>query len=144
MPIHGEPLAPGVESTRLPTIAMPMFLRPDDKPVVQFDPSIEISPFALFRLLKEGHAPLLVDARSVPSGVTLRDARPYAGDDWEPPEQERVVIFDRDGSEAEAIVRRLQMAGYAHAKMLFGGLELYEFALDPEVVGEETFLTDAT
>jgi hypothetical protein len=24
--------------------------------------------------------------------------------------------------------------------MLFGGLELYEFALDPEVVGEQTFL----
>ena len=34
----------------------------------------------------------------------------------------------------------LHGAGYERVKMLFGGLELYEFSLDPEVVGSETFL----
>jgi hypothetical protein len=119
---------------------MPTFLRPDDKPVVQFDPSIEISPFALFRLLSEGETPLLVDARAQPGPVTLRGAIPWPGDDWEPPETTRVVVFDRDGSEAEPIVRRLRAAGRSNVRMLFGGLELYEFALDPQVVGDETFL----
>ncbi|MDX1643574.1 MAG: hypothetical protein R3244_04350, partial [Thermoanaerobaculia bacterium] len=60
----------------------------------------------------------------------------------EPPEGEQVVLFDRDGREAEPIARRLQAAGYDNVKMLFGGLELYEFSLDPEVVGERTYLDD--
>lgn len=122
---------------------MPSFLRPDDKPVVQFDPAIEISPFALFRLLSQGESPLLVDARSRPGPLTLRGAILYPGEGWEPPgASRRVVLFDHDGSEAEPIVRRLHAAGHDGVRMLFGGLELYEFALDPQVVGEETFLTE--
>ena len=42
---------------------------------------------------------------------------------------------------AEPIVRELQAAGHQRLRMLFGGLELYQFALDPEVVGKETYLT---
>ena len=38
---------------------------------------------------------------------------------------------------------RLQSRGYGRVKALFGGLDLYEFSLDPEVVGSETFLVRA-
>ena len=119
---------------------MPTYLRPDDKPVVQFDPTLEISPFALFRLLREGEAPLLVDGRADRRGVTLRGAIPYPGEDWLPGDDRRVVVFDDDGVEAEPIVRRLQAAGLPQVRLLFGGLELYTFALDPQVVGSETYL----
>lgn len=119
---------------------MPTHLRPDEKPVVQFDPTLEISPFVLFRMLREHRAPLLVDARSGPTEITLRGSEPYQGDDWVPDEGTQVVVFDHDGSAAEPVVRRLQAAGFETARMLFGGLELYEFSLDPQVVGEETFL----
>ena len=119
---------------------MPTYLRPDEKPVVQFDPLIEISPFTLFRLLKEDRAPLLIDARQSPTGVTLEGALPFPGESWEPDKAARVVLFDEDGKEAEPIVRRLQGKGYGNVKMLFGGLELYAFSLDPEVVGETKFL----
>ena len=47
-----------------------------------------------------------------------------------------------DGTDAEPIVRRLQLAGCETVKMLFGGLELYQFSLDPQVVGDNTFLTE--
>ena len=119
---------------------MPTYLRPDDKPVVHFDPLIEISPFTLFRLLKEDRAPMLVDARESPTGVTLEGALPLPGEAWEPDEAARVVLFDEDGREAEPIVRHLQGKGFTNVKMLFGGLELYVFSLDPQVVGETTFL----
>lgn len=122
---------------------MPTYLRPDDKPVVHFDPMIEISPFSLFRLLRDDRGPVLMDVRRAPAGPTFCDALVYPGDDWEPEAETRFVLFDRDGTEAEPIVRRLRAAGFENVKMLFGGLELYEFALDPQVVGEETFLSDS-
>ncbi len=121
---------------------MPTFLRPDEKPVVQFDPTLEISPFALFRLLRDGQAPVLIDARAQPAGVGLAGALPRPDADWQPPEGERVVVFDDDGSEAEPLVRRLTAEGFHQVRMLFGGLELYAFALDPQVVGEETYLRE--
>jgi hypothetical protein len=34
----------------------------------------------------------------------------------------------------------MQAAGYPRVKALFGGLDLYEFSLDPEVLGQDTFL----
>ena len=119
---------------------MPTYLRPDDKPVVQFDPLREISPFTLFRRMKDGRFPELIDVRARPARKTLRGATSYAGEAWEPDGDNEVVLFDQDGSEAEPIVRRLQTAGFERVKMLFGGLDLYEFSLDPAVVGEETFL----
>lgn len=121
---------------------MPTFLRDDDKPVVQFDPGLEVSPFTVFRRLEEGPPLTLIDVRARPGDKTLTGARRYPGDDWEPPEDEQIVLFDEDGSEAEPIVRRLQAEGFENVKMLFGGLELYEFSLDPEVVGERTFLEE--
>jgi len=110
-------------------------------PIVEFDPQLELSPFTVFRWLREGTRPLLlVDARPTPVGRTLRGALPWPGEEWEPPEDRDVVLFDEDESLASAQARRLQQAGFERVRVLFGGLELYEFALPPEVVGTETFL----
>jgi len=54
-----------------------------------------------------------------------------------------VVLFDDDGTTAVDGARHMQGAGWPRVKALFGGLDLYEFSLDPEVVGEETFLLRA-
>ncbi len=119
---------------------MPTSYRPDQTPVVQFDPGLEVSPFALFRRLAEGDPPLLVDVRGAPGELSLAGASPYPGEGWQPPPDRDVVLFDDDGSRALDLARRLQAAGHERVKVLFGGLELYEFSLDPAVVGAETFL----
>jgi hypothetical protein len=122
---------------------MPTYLRDDGKPVVQFEPQVEISPFLLFRLLRDGRGPLLVDARPAPGSVSLAGAQRYPGTDWEPPEDRDVVLFDDDGKHAVPLAKQLQAQGFERVRALFGGLELYEMALDPEVVGDETFLRRA-
>lgn len=123
---------------------MPTYTRSDGKPQVQFDLELELSPFVLFRRLKEGRPTLLLDTRSQPASQrTLSGAAPWPGPDWRPdsPEQE-VVLFDEDGTECTEHVIRLRQAGYSRVRMLFGGLDLYEFSLDPKVVGDGTFLID--
>jgi hypothetical protein len=107
--------------------------------VIRFDPRLEISPFALFRALAEGRRPLLVDARRVPGSSSFAGAAPWPGAGWSPPDAD-VVLFDDDGTLAQEAARRLQGEGYARVKALFGGLALYDFALDPAVVGTERFL----
>ena len=119
---------------------MPTRYLDDETPVVQFDPLLEVSPFVLFRRMKEGEAPLLVDVRLEPGRLTLQGAIPYPGPDWSPPRDRDVVLFDEDGSIAIDGARHMQAAGHPRVKALFGGLELYEFSLDPEVVGQETYL----
>lgn len=119
---------------------MPTRYLEDSTPVVQFDPQHEVSPFILFRRLKEGKPPVLIDVRPAPGTLTLQGAIPYPGPDWSPPADEDVILFDDDGSIAIDGARHMQAAGWPRVKALFGGLELYEFSLDPEVVGEETFL----
>ncbi|HEX7182181.1 MAG TPA: hypothetical protein VF756_10085 [Thermoanaerobaculia bacterium] len=119
---------------------MPTRYLDDATPIVQFDPQLEVSPFALFRQMKEGRAPLLIDVRPEPGPLTLQGAIPYPGPDWSPPKDEDVVLFDDDSSIAIEGARHMQTSGWPRVKALFGGLELYEFSLDPEVVGEETFL----
>ena len=125
---------------------MPTRFLDDSTPVVQFDPQLEVSPFALFRRMKEGRPPLLVDVRperserSEQGALSLQGAIPYPGPDWSPPRDEDIVLFDDDGSVAIDGARHMQAAGWPRVRALFGGLELYEFSLDPEVVGEETFL----
>ena len=120
------------------------FLDDESTPVVHFDPLLEISPFAVFRLLREGRPPLLIDVRTEPGQLTLAGALPYPGPEWAPPADHDVVLFDDDGALAIAGARHMQAAGCPRVKALFGGLELYEFALDPEVVGEETYLVRRT
>ena len=120
---------------------MPTFHLPDDTPVVQFDPLLELSPFDLFRRLREGRAPRLVDVRPEDAPrLTLRGAERQPGLGWTPPDDLETVLFDDDGTLAVAAARRLRDCGCERVRALFGGLELYEFALDPQVVGEETFL----
>lgn len=119
---------------------MPTRFLEDSTPVVQFDPQLEVSPFVLFRRLKEGQGPLLVDVRPETRLLTLMGAVPYPGPEWSPPADRDVVLFDDDGSVSLDGARHMQAAGWPKVKALFGGLELYEFSLDPQVVGEETFL----
>lgn len=119
---------------------MPIRQHDNGLPVVEFDPGLEISPFVLFRRLSEGPSPLLVDVRSRPGPLTFEGALRWPGAGWEPPADGDVVLFDEDGREAPEIARELQAAGHPRVRILFGGLELYAFALDPEVVGEATFL----
>jgi hypothetical protein len=120
----------------------------DAAPVVTFDTRVEVSPFELFRALREGRPPLLLDLRGGPGSgdagdtgrLALRGALPFPGPDWRPPADQEVVLIDDDGIRAAAEARRFQAAGYPRVRALFGGLALYEFALDPEVVGEDTGL----
>ncbi len=116
----------------------------DSTPVFQFDPELEVSPFALFRALKEGRPPRLVDVRAAPGALTLAGAIPWPGPEWTPPAGEDVVLFDEENAEAVEIARRLQEAGFPRVRALFGGLALYDFALDPVVVGAETFLIETS
>jgi hypothetical protein len=127
---------------------MPTRYLDDATPVVQFDPQLEISPFALFRRLKDGDPPLLLDVRpgSLDRAVgrlSLQGAVPYPGPEWSPPADRDVVLLDDDGATAVDGARHMQAAGWPRVKALFGGLELYEFSLDPDIVGEETFLLRA-
>ncbi|HWM93133.1 MAG TPA: hypothetical protein VN493_20385 [Thermoanaerobaculia bacterium] len=125
---------------------MPTRYLDDETPVVQFDPLLEVSPFVLFRRIKESEAPLLIDVRppsDQPGRLTLQGAIPYPGPEWSPPADQDVVLFDDDGSIAIEGARHMQSVGYPRVKALFGGLELYEFSLDPEVIGQETFLVRA-
>lgn len=119
---------------------MPTHYRPDEKPVVQFDPRIEISPFIVFRRLKEDRGPRLIDVRAQPGTRTLRGAERLPDADWQPQADEEVLLFDEDGTEALPLVLKLQKQGFDQVKMLFGGLELYDFSLSPDVVGSDTFL----
>jgi rhodanese-related sulfurtransferase len=107
---------------------MPTRYLDDETPVVQFDP------------LLEGQPPLLIDVRPEPGRLTIQGAIPYPGPDWSPPADQDVVLFDDDGAVAIDGARHMQAAGYSRVKALFGGLDLYEFSLDPEVVGQETYL----
>jgi hypothetical protein len=122
---------------------MPTRYLDDDTPVVQFDPQLEVSPFVLFRRLKEDQAPVLIDVRPIahiPGRLTIQGAIPYPGPEWSPPDGQDVVLFDDDGTVAIDGARHMQAAGHPRVKALFGGLDLYEFSLDPDVVGQETFL----
>ncbi len=119
---------------------MPTYMREDRKPVVQFEPALEISPFILFRRLKKGQELHLFDVRPTPGPLSLAGARRWPGQDWEPEDEKPVVLFDHNGNTAIPIVQKLQAAGFEQVRALFGGLELYEFSLDPQVVGSETYL----
>lgn len=121
---------------------MPTHRRDSETPIVYFDPAVEISPFTVFRRLREGLPIRLFDVRANRGRWTLSgaEALPELLEVADPPEL--MVLFDDDGSSAVDRARELQAAGHPHAKALFGGLELYAFSLDPEVVGAETYLVE--
>lgn len=96
-----------------------------------FDLRLHISPFTLFRRLREGPAPELVDLRPPPSArpPSLARAAGPPGPGWRPPAGVDVVLFDDDGHQALALVRRLRSEGHGRVFALFGGLELWDLAL---------------
>lgn len=122
---------------------MPCYTRDDGKPIIQFDGEHELSPFALLRRLQGRHPPILVDGRKKPvSARSLAGALPYPPADWKPSDRAlEVVVFDEDGSEAPKLVQALRERGVERVRWLFGGLDLYEFTLDPDLIGEDTFFT---
>jgi rhodanese-related sulfurtransferase len=122
---------------------MPVQTRPDGAPEIVFDPALEVAPFTLFRRLQRGQAPLLLDVRPAGGALNLRGVLPWPGEDWQPPADTEVVLVDDDGRRAVELARHFQAAGHAGVRALFGGLELWQFALDPQVVGAETFLDRA-
>ena len=119
---------------------MPLYNRPDGLPVVAFEPDAEISPFTLFKRLRKGHEILLVDVRADRRGRSLKGAVAWPGEDWVPPADREVVLYDEAGDEAVRLARAYQERGHPGVKALFGGLDLWSFALDPEIVGAETYL----
>jgi len=119
---------------------VPLYNRPDGLPVVAFEPDAEISPFTLFKRLQKGHEILLVDVRADRGDRSLKGAVAWPGEDWEPPADREVVLYDEAGDKAVRIARAYQERGHAGVKALFGGLDLWSFALDPEIVGTETYL----
>ncbi len=118
---------------------MPKIYRDDELPIIQFDTQTEVSPFVVFRRLKNGEKLILVDVRNPTRSPTLRGSEPWT-EGWLPPTDLDVLLFDEDGSKAVPLVRRYLEKGYPQVRALFGGMELWTFALDPEVVGEDTFL----
>jgi hypothetical protein len=117
---------------------------PDGTPVVRFAPGLEISPYELFRGLADGRPFRLLDVREEPGALSFDGARPFVPGvdevDGEDLGEGDTILFDEDGSEAFALARELQGRGFKRVRALFGGLRLYDFALDPEVVGAERFL----
>ena len=92
---------------------MPTHRLTDDTPVVEFDPRLEVSPFALFRrLTSSADLPLLVDVRQMAGISTLRGAQRLPSPAWTPPVDRDTVLFDEDGNAAVALARDLQAAGH--------------------------------
>lgn len=119
-----------------------MILPEGPLPHLDLDPEAEVTPFALFRDLREGRAPLLVDVRPAgATGTTFVDAVAWPGEAWAPPPDRDVVLFDDDGALARRRAHLLRSAGHRRVRSLFGGLALWDLALDPEVVGAERYLT---
>ena len=118
---------------------MPTHFDDDETPIVQFDLRYEISAFLIFRRLRDGKPVTLIDVRANRQGYTLEGSEPVTAE-WVPPNDRPVVLFDDDGKEAIAAAEYYHQKGFTNVKALFGGLELWKFSLDPEVVGEETFL----
>ena len=113
--------------------ATPLFVEP---PAIE-EP-LHISPFELFRRLTDGETPTMIELRA--DGVTLRGAvrRPALAADSELPAG--AILIDWSDAETTRLAR-LQRAAGRDVRALYGGIELWDFALDPQVVGEERFLT---
>lgn len=120
---------------------------PADLPPVRFDPAIDVSPYELFRRLREGRPPALYHLQGRERfRLTLYGARPVTEDrlraGWTPPEEESFWL-DGDGVRSREVALDLRRRGARGVRALFGGLRLYDYALDPRVVGEERYLRPA-
>lgn len=119
---------------------MPTERAADGTPIVQFDVALEVSPFDLLQRIDSSAPPVLVDVREGDPELTLEGATRWQGAGWAPPADTDTVLFDDDGSRSVAIAAELRQQGHERVRALFGGIELYAFCLDPEIVGVDTHL----
>ncbi|MDY7093861.1 MAG: hypothetical protein SX243_12890 [Acidobacteriota bacterium] len=117
----------------------------DPAPGIEFDPRRHLSPYRLFRWFREGRPLTLLDLRPAPVTLTFAGAQPYRGPQDLPAiglatGGPAIVLFDHDGARAAAALEELPAELRPTARMLFGGIELYEYCLDPAVVGGERYL----
>jgi len=123
-------------------------------PPVTFDPEVDASSYELFRRLREGRPPALYRLRhgARPEGgsgappTTLRGAGTLSPAEleagWAPLPGQEAILFDDDGTRARPAVLALRRRGVTGVRALFGGLRLYDYALDPRVVGDERYLEE--
>jgi hypothetical protein len=112
---------------------------------VRFDPELHVSPYRLFERLTEAaeggvEAPLLVDVRPTAGGLCFDGAVRYEPG-WQPPAGRQAVLVDLDGEAAIRLARELRRRGHSRVLALYGGLRLYDHALDPAVVGDGRFVS---
>lgn len=117
---------------------------PPTLPRVAFDPEVDLSPYELFRSLREGRPPKLYHLVDGSPGRTLRGAvaldRKRLDRGWVPAAGQSTVLFDEEGDRARTVVEELRARGATGVRALYGGLRLYDHALDPRVVGSERYL----
>lgn len=109
--------------------------------VEPFDPEIHVSPHALFRRLHDAAegmkiAPRLLDLRPPGAAVRFRETVGFSE------RASGTILVDDDGLEATRRARELRKEGREKIYALYGGMELYDYALDPLVVGTERFLVE--
>ena len=104
------------------------------------DHRMQYSPF-VHPVTASGVRCVVVDVRLEPKGYTLEGSQLLSAD-FEPPADYMTVMFDDDGTLAIDVADHFQERGHHHVKALFGGLELWKFSLDPNVVGEHTYLIE--
>lgn len=120
---------------------MPVQRRNDGVPVVSFDPTLEVTPFELFTRLREGvDVPMLVDLREGTTAWRLRGSVLASQTEIEPPVDRDAVFYDQDGTLSAKSVRSWRERGYIRTWALMGGIDLYRFCLDPDVLETDTFL----
>lgn len=119
---------------------MPTERAADGTPIVRFDVTLEISPFNLLRRMESSTPPVLVDVREGSPELTFEGAMRWPGEEWTPAADADTVLFDDDGARAVAVAAELVRRGHERVRALFGGIELYAFCLDPEIVGVDTKL----
>lgn len=112
---------------------------------MRFDPELHVSPYRLFERLVEAaeggvEAPLLVDVRATAGGICFDVAIRYEPG-WQPPAGRPAVLIDLDGTAATHLARELRRRGHSGVAALYGGLRLYDHALDPGVVGDGRFVS---
>lgn len=105
------------------------------------DPVTEVDPYTLFARLVADQRPILVDTRRESVGPTFRHAVSWTEGQWTFGDAD-VVLFDGYGRDAAALAARLHDRGHRNVRALYGGLALYDLAIDPAVVGHERFLDE--
>jgi hypothetical protein len=108
----------------------------DFSPPPPFEEGLHVSPYELFRRLSNGEQPPMVDLRA--TGTTLVGAIRGASTTAYSP---GTILIDEDGQAATEAARRARANGL-EVRALYGGMTLWDFALDPLVVGERRFLSD--